>query len=92
MLTKMNLSGGNCVSDGIRFNIANDRDLVDREDLVLIRVLAKSSLDYMTTNNQKVIFSLAHAVTTVQGVSSRHVKGFNGFASQNTQEKSKNIL
>jgi hypothetical protein len=31
VLTKMNPSGGNCVSDGIRFNIANDRDLVDRE-------------------------------------------------------------
>jgi hypothetical protein len=29
--TKENTSGGNCVSDGIRFNIANDRTLVDRE-------------------------------------------------------------
>jgi hypothetical protein len=31
VLTKMNPSGGNCKSDGIRFNIANQRDLVDRE-------------------------------------------------------------
>ncbi|HYY40191.1 MAG TPA: hypothetical protein VE692_02985, partial [Nitrososphaera sp.] len=29
--TQENTSGGNCVSDGIRFNIANDRTLVDRE-------------------------------------------------------------
>src|SRR5919198_1087120 len=29
--TQENTSGGNCVSDGIRFNIANERTLVDRE-------------------------------------------------------------
>jgi Bacterial Ig domain/PKD domain len=33
VLTKMNPSGGNCASDGIRFNIANDRDLVNRESI-----------------------------------------------------------
>ncbi|MFL6470340.1 MAG: PKD domain-containing protein, partial [Nitrososphaeraceae archaeon] len=31
VLTKMNPSGGNCKSDGIRFNIANEHTLVDRE-------------------------------------------------------------
>ncbi|MFL6343699.1 MAG: PKD domain-containing protein, partial [Nitrososphaeraceae archaeon] len=31
VFTKMNPSGGNCKSDGIRFNIANEHSLVDRE-------------------------------------------------------------
>ena len=31
VFTKMNTSGGNCKSDGIRFNIANEHTLVDRE-------------------------------------------------------------
>jgi hypothetical protein len=31
VFTTMNPSGGNCKSDGIRFNIANDHTLVDRE-------------------------------------------------------------
>jgi hypothetical protein len=31
VFTEMNPSGGNCKSDGIRFNIANEHSLVDRE-------------------------------------------------------------
>ncbi|HYY39672.1 MAG TPA: REJ domain-containing protein, partial [Nitrososphaera sp.] len=31
VFTKMNPSGGNCKSDGIRFNLANEHTLVDRE-------------------------------------------------------------
>jgi REJ domain len=31
VFTKMNTNGGNCKSDGIRFNLANEHTLVDRE-------------------------------------------------------------
>jgi hypothetical protein len=52
MLTKMNPSGGNYVSDGIRFNIANDRDLMIENKLGFLLLTITERLNVTSAHYQ----------------------------------------